>query len=250
MSADTQLDNSLTSMEWLYRLSVNKQIKENLNVNNLPKDSDSSSLIQFNINEKKISLQTPPSSTLLTPTTPTNNNNPIIHVTAQRAEPHRPIDLNAQYKPTDTKNRSESKPPYSYVNLITFAINSTAPKKQMTLNEIYEWITENFPYYKNIGNGWKNSVRHNLSLNKCFVRVQRPKNDPGKGAYWTIDYSYQEVAMNNPIKMRQKNEVTSDLVSNSSDSPLNTASPYSPSVSPNPSFKNNSPKPDKVIRLI
>ena len=50
--------------------------------------------------------------------------------------------------------QKDGKPPYSYANLITFAINSNA-KKKMTLSEIYAWICENFPYYKDAGNGWK-----------------------------------------------------------------------------------------------
>jgi hypothetical protein len=78
----------------------------------------------------------------------------LVHSsTAQRAEPHRPVDLNAEYKGNDL-GRREGKPPYSYVNLITFAINSTT-KKRMTLNEIYQWISENFHYYRKAGNGWK-----------------------------------------------------------------------------------------------
>lgn len=81
---------------------------------------------------------------------------PIISVesAAQRAEPNRPVDLNAEYKGGGEHNRRDGKPPYSYVNLITFAINST-PKKRMTLNEIYQWISDNFHYYRRVGNGWK-----------------------------------------------------------------------------------------------
>lgn len=96
-----------------------------------------------------------------------NKNNPTVTTPcslahsspAQRAEPHRPVDLNAEYKGTDL-GRREGKPPYSYVNLITFAINSTS-KKRMTLNEIYQWISENFHYYRKAGNGWK--VVYNIS---------------------------------------------------------------------------------------
>ncbi|ORY72855.1 fork head transcription factor, partial [Neocallimastix californiae] len=77
-------------------------------------------------------------------------------------------------------------PPYSYATLISYAIQ-THPNKQMTLNEIYTWITDHYPYYKKAGNGWKNSIRHNLSLNRLFIRVPRPINEPGKGSYWTVD---------------------------------------------------------------
>ena len=54
---------------------------------------------------------------------------------------------------TDSPQK-DGKPPYSYANLITFAINSNN-KKKMTLSDIYTWICENFPYYKDAGNGWK-----------------------------------------------------------------------------------------------
>ncbi|KAI8799778.1 fork head domain-containing protein [Cladochytrium replicatum] len=78
------------------------------------------------------------------------------------------------------------KPPYSYATLITYAIQMSK-NKQMTLSEIYAWVMENYPYYRTAGSGWKNSIRHNLSLNKAFVRVPRPMHEPGKGSYWTVD---------------------------------------------------------------
>lgn len=48
----------------------------------------------------------------------------------------------------------DNKPAYSYANLITFAINSS-PEKRMTLSEIYQWICDKYPYYRDAGNGWK-----------------------------------------------------------------------------------------------
>ncbi|XP_043943536.1 forkhead box protein M1 [Protopterus annectens] len=75
------------------------------------------------------------------------------------------------------------RPPYSYMAMIQFAINSTKSKK-MTLKEIYTWIEDHFPYFKYTAKpGWKNSIRHNLSLHDMFIRET---SHGGKVSYWTI----------------------------------------------------------------
>jgi len=78
----------------------------------------------------------------------------------------------------------EEKPTQSYIGLIGKAILSS-PEKKLVLGDIYSYILTNYPYFKNKGPGWRNSVRHNLSLNDCFVKMGRsPK---GKGHFWAVN---------------------------------------------------------------
>lgn len=95
------------------------------------------------------------------------------------------------------KLKTNLKPPYSYSQLITKAIEESE-NGILTLSEIYKYIKESFEYYNKADNTWQNSIRHNLSLNKVFKKVARPSNKPGKGGYWTIDYDY--IANGTPYK--------------------------------------------------
>ncbi|KAF9433705.1 Pre-rRNA-processing protein fhl1 [Entomortierella beljakovae] len=97
----------------------------------------------------------------------------------------------------------DTKPPFSYASLIAQAINST-PSRKLTLNGIYQHITANYPYYQLAQNGWQNSIRHNLSLNKAFVKVPRSDSEPGKGAFWTIDQSCENQFANGVYKRNRR----------------------------------------------
>lgn len=77
----------------------------------------------------------------------------------------------------------EPKPQHSYIGLIAMAILGSTEGK-LVLSDIYQYILDNYPYFRTRGPGWRNSIRHNLSLNDCFVKAGRSAN--GKGHYWAI----------------------------------------------------------------
>lgn len=92
---------------------------------------------------------------------------------------------NPKLEATATKDNTDAntKPSHSYIALIAMAILSK-PSKKVLLGDIYNYISEKFPYYRSKDKSWRNSIRHNLSLNECFIKAGRSEN--GKGNYWAI----------------------------------------------------------------
>lgn len=130
-------------------------------------------------------------------------------------------------EPSTSHNNSradDGKPPYSYAQLIVQAI-SAASDKQLTLNGIYSYITRNYPYYKTADKGWQNSIRHNLSLNRYFVKVPRNQEEPGKGSFWRIETMNETKLLDQAYRKRRKRENsnnatpqrTNDTISRTSD---------------------------------
>ena len=121
--------------------------------------------------------------------------------------PARAITLNKLYSDEGEEKMKNVKPPYSYVALISMAIQS-CPEKRLTLNGIYDFITKHFPYYRNRENqGWRNSIRHNLSLHECFMKLSAKGGKNGKSHYWVLDPNHEVMFEEGNFRRRRRRPV-------------------------------------------
>ena len=75
------------------------------------------------------------------------------------------------------------KPDASYIELIAKAILES-PGQKLRLQDVYNTLEKKYPYFQVADPGWRNSIRHNLSLHECFCKTERCGS--GKGHYWSV----------------------------------------------------------------
>ncbi|TRY94262.1 hypothetical protein DNTS_025331 [Danionella cerebrum] len=143
-------------------------------------------------------------------------NSPLFDIEGGAGSPHSNTASSTSSVSTGSgKDPYKSKPPFSFSLLIYMAIEQS-PCKSLPVKDIYGWILKHFPYFSSAPSGWKNSVRHNLSLNKCFRKVDRSIGKPGvcchgdvssflfmntasetngKGSLWCVHPEFQPMLM-------------------------------------------------------
>lgn len=163
---------------------------------------------------------------------PIHESRPFKHVKVEQSqsmEPEESLELEELPAPDSFPPLHDdgSKPPHSYAQLIGMSI-LRATNRRLTLAQIYKWISDTYSFYNAQEAGWQNSIRHNLSLNKAFIKQERPKDDPGKGNYWAIEpgMEHQFIKEKLPKKPAGPNETTPVLSTNPSPANLSETAQF------------------------
>ncbi|CAK8692450.1 unnamed protein product [Clavelina lepadiformis] len=151
--------------------------------------------------------------------------------------PNMALMLNRRSDKAYRRNYTHAKPPYSYISLITMALQSSQ-NKMMTLSEIYNWIMDLFPFYRQNQQRWQNSIRHSLSFNDCFVKVPRSADKPGKGSYWSLHPDAGNMFENGCYLRRQKRFKSDKKMKSSPNAEPGSPADHIGSSSPPPSLSN------------
>ncbi|CDS00703.1 hypothetical protein [Sporisorium scitamineum] len=124
--------------------------------------------------------------------------------------------------------QSKAKPSsVSYAGLIGQAIKSSSDMR-LSLSEVYDWISSTYPFFEKGDRGWQNSIRHNLSLNKSFIKIEREANMPGKGGWWGIKPGHEDRFQNGLYNAANKVMDSPDAVEKALSAPdADTALPSS-----------------------
>ena len=126
-------------------------------------------------------------------------------------EPETNKDTDSQKCAKDDKE--PKRPNDSYVSLIARALLD-AENNELPISGIYKWIESNVDFYKTAKDGWKNSVRHALSLHDGFCKFT--KQSYSRGHYWTLNPAYiarfvagdfRKMKKNNLLKYQVKQNI-------------------------------------------
>ncbi|KNC27700.1 Forkhead box protein biniou [Lucilia cuprina] len=154
-------------------------------VNNTQNDSNQI------ISARVYSISTSPAKSVNSNNSDNGNTSSIKQQQQQQQQSSASTSSQDLSSPDTTKKsgaRRPEKPALSYINMIAMAIKES-PTGKLTLSEIYSFLQKRFDFFRGPYVGWKNSVRHNLSLNECFKKLPKGMGvgKPGKGNYWTIE---------------------------------------------------------------